>query len=218
MGFVTWSFTILLFLILAVNGRPNKARIDPWTLFWKPHTCESAWTHSFDGMDCGISSPATVEHYKAAMLLSGVGDALGYKAGSWEFNFSGPEILKELKQLGGLKKIKANLPNWPLSDDTILHLATAEGLATGKEGEALLHEVAALYKKGMCDMSGRAPGGTTVNSVSHLKPGQEGGYRVPYSSRSGGCGAAMRAMCIGLRYPKPNSWKLWWQLPWRRAG
>ncbi|XP_020792326.1 ADP-ribosylhydrolase ARH1-like [Boleophthalmus pectinirostris] len=155
---------------------------------------ESARTHSSVAM----------EYYKAAMLLSGVGDALGYKGGEWEFNFSGPDILKELKQMGGLKKIKAKLPGWPLSDDTILHLATAEALATGKEGEALLHEVAALYKKGMHDMKDRAPGGTTVNSVSKLRPGKKGGYRVPYCPRSGGCGAAMRAMCIGLRYPKPK--------------
>ena len=47
-----------------------------------------------------------VERYKAAMVLSGVGDALGYKGGSWEFNHSGKDIHKELKQLGGLEKIQ----------------------------------------------------------------------------------------------------------------
>lgn len=40
--------------------------------------------------------------------------------------------LQELKELGGLKNIKAELPDWPVSDDTVLHLATAEGLATGE--------------------------------------------------------------------------------------
>ncbi|XP_075949720.1 inactive ADP-ribosyltransferase arh2-like [Anarhichas minor] len=74
---------------------------------------------------------ATVEHYKAAMLLSGVGDALGYRNQLWEYNESGPAIHQELKELGGLKNIKAELPDWPVSDDTVLHLATAEGLATG---------------------------------------------------------------------------------------
>lgn len=39
---------------------------------------------------------------------------------------------QELKELGGLQNIKAELPDWPVSDDTVLHLATAEGLATGK--------------------------------------------------------------------------------------
>lgn len=40
--------------------------------------------------------------------------------------------MQELKELGGLKSIKAELPDWPVSDDTVLHLATAEGLATGE--------------------------------------------------------------------------------------
>lgn len=38
------------------------------------------------------SGSATLEHYKAAMLLSGVGDALGYRNQLWEYNESGPAI------------------------------------------------------------------------------------------------------------------------------
>ncbi|GLD57400.1 ADP-ribosylarginine hydrolase [Lates japonicus] len=147
---------------------------------------------------------ATVEHYKAAMLLSGVGDALGYRNQLWEYNESGPAIHQELKELGGLKNIKAELPDWPVSDDTVLHLATAEGLATGKTGEELLHEVAARYVEGMKDMDGRKPGPSSILGVSQLKPGEEGGYRVAYNPEGTGCGAAMRSMCIGLRYPKPD--------------
>lgn len=45
------------------------------------------------------------ERYEAAMLLSGVGDALGYKNGSWEFCHSGRCIHEELKQLGGLQNL-----------------------------------------------------------------------------------------------------------------
>uniref|UniRef100_A0A8C6UHT8 ADP-ribosylarginine hydrolase n=1 Tax=Neogobius melanostomus TaxID=47308 RepID=A0A8C6UHT8_9GOBI len=126
------------------------------------------------------------------MLLSGVGDALGYRNQLWEYNESGPAIHQELKALGGVKDIKAELPDWPVSDDTVLHLATAEGLATGKVGEELLHEVAAK------------PGPSSILGVSQLKPGKEGGYRVPYNPDGTGCGAAMRSMCIGLRYPKPD--------------
>lgn len=44
--------------------------------------------------------------YTAAMVLAGVGDALGYNKGTWEFNQSGPQIHKEVKKLGGLPKIK----------------------------------------------------------------------------------------------------------------
>ncbi|XP_060795365.1 ADP-ribosylhydrolase ARH1-like isoform X2 [Neoarius graeffei] len=148
-----------------------------------------------------MDSPATVAHYKAGMVLSGVGDALGYK---WEFQFSGPHIQQEVQKLGGVKKISVKLPDWPVSDDTVLHLATAEALTTGKEGENLLHEVAHRYKVGMTDMNGRAPGLSTMAGVNQLKPGRPGGYRITYNQRSGGCGAAMRSMCIGLRYPQPE--------------
>uniref|UniRef100_A0A3P8VL43 ADP-ribosylarginine hydrolase n=1 Tax=Cynoglossus semilaevis TaxID=244447 RepID=A0A3P8VL43_CYNSE len=78
------------------------------------------------------------EHYKAAMLLSGAGDALGYRNQLWEYNESGPAIHKELQELGGLKNIKVELPDWPVSDDTVLHLATAEGLATDEIVHSIL--------------------------------------------------------------------------------
>lgn len=44
--------------------------------------------------------------YVAAMVMAGVGDSLGYYCGSWEFNFSGPDIHKEVAKLGGLSKLK----------------------------------------------------------------------------------------------------------------
>lgn len=146
----------------------------------------------------------TADDYKAAMLLSGVGDALGYRNQLWEYNESGSNIHQELKELGGLKSIKAELPDWPVSDDTVLHLATAEGLATGKGGEELLHEVAGRYVEGMKDMEGRKPGPSSILGVSQLRPGEKEGFRVTYNPEGTGCGAAMRSMCIGLRYPKPD--------------
>ncbi|XP_056433263.1 ADP-ribosylarginine hydrolase isoform X1 [Gadus chalcogrammus] len=154
--------------------------------------------------------PATEEHYTAAMVLSGAGDALGFRNQQWEYNESGPDIHQvrlcnqELKELGGLNNIQVQLPDWPVSDDTVLHLATAEGLATGKCGEELLQEVASRYVVAMTDMEGRKPGPSSMLGVSQLRPGEEGGYRVPYNPDGTGCGAAMRSMCIGLRYPKPD--------------
>ncbi|KAH3856515.1 hypothetical protein DPMN_099105 [Dreissena polymorpha] len=53
----------------------------------------------------------------------------------------------------------------------------------------------------MKDMAGRSPGQTCMNSCRMLKPNLPGGYRIPFDPRGGGCGAAMRAMWIGLRYP-----------------
>ncbi|KAL8561660.1 hypothetical protein ACOMHN_001392 [Nucella lapillus] len=147
------------------------------------------------------------ERYEAAMVLSGTGDSLGYKNGSWEFCHSGLEISKELKSLGGLKAIKVKLPKWMVSDDTVMLLATGEALALcsgGGDREALFHKLAEKYKECMRDMNGRAPGKMCMEAVHKLKPLRKKGYQIPFNARGGGCGAAMRSMCIGLRYPRPE--------------
>lgn len=50
-------------------------------------------------------------HYEAAMVLSGVEDALGFKSGSWKFYKVGNDILEELKSMGGLSalNVKRNI-------------------------------------------------------------------------------------------------------------
>ncbi|XP_039241251.1 protein ADP-ribosylarginine hydrolase-like isoform X2 [Pipra filicauda] len=148
----------------------------------------------------------SVEAYEAAMVLSGVGDALGYRGGRWEYCTSGPQIHAELAELGGLEAITLEPPEWPVSDDTVLHLATAEGLATGLEGEPLLQELARRYVAAMGDMEGRKPGPTSILGTSQLRPGEPEGYRIPFNPRGTGCGAAMRSLAIGLRYP--HAWEL----------
>ncbi|XP_064357200.1 ADP-ribosylhydrolase ARH1-like [Dromaius novaehollandiae] len=143
-----------------------------------------------------------VEAYEAAMVLSGVGDALGYRGGLWEYCTSGPRIHAELEALGGLEALCLCPPEWPVSDDTVLHLATAEALATGLEGEALLQELARRYVAAMGDMEGRKPGPTSLLGTSQLRPGEPGGYHIPFNPSGTGCGAAMRSLAIGLRYPR----------------
>ncbi|XP_041480040.1 protein ADP-ribosylarginine hydrolase-like [Lytechinus variegatus] len=146
-----------------------------------------------------------LSRYKAAMVLSGVGDAMGYKSGHWEFNFVGTDIHKEVKALGGVCKLHVKLPAFPVSDDTVLHLATARALLSGKPiGDKLYLEFAAEYRKGRLDMKGRAPGNTTTSAISRFNLAKPDGYIIPFNKRGGGCGAAMRAMCIGLRYPRPD--------------
>jgi ADP-ribosylglycohydrolase len=56
----------------------------------------------------------------------------------------------------------------------------------------------------MQDMKDRAPGNTTIASVSKLKRTAPDGYLIPFLSNGGGCGVSMRSSCIGLRYSKPD--------------
>ncbi|XP_068785477.1 ADP-ribosylhydrolase ARH1-like isoform X3 [Struthio camelus] len=149
----------------------------------------------------GAGRVPPVEAYEAAMVLSGVGDALGYRGGRWEYCTSGPRIAAELEALGGLDAICLEPPEWPVSDDTVLHLATAEGLATGLAGEPLLQELARRYVAAMSDMEGRKPGPTSLLGTSQLRPGEPDGYHIPFNPTGTGCGAAMRSLAIGLRYP-----------------
>ena len=96
--------------------------------------------------------PISKDRFKACMLLSAVGDALGYKNGDWEFCHSGEAIHNELLELGGIQKI--DIKGWMVSDDTVLHLATAEALAsTWTTREELFTQIASLYKESMVSIN-----------------------------------------------------------------
>lgn len=146
------------------------------------------------------------DKYIAGMVLSAVGDALGYKNGTWEFCKRGEEIHRQLKDMGGIKHIDVSIPEWTVSDDTVMHLATADALVrhkTCEDKENLYSLLAEEYRNCMADMKNRSPGETCMDMAEKLEPFKEAGYRIPFNLRGGGCGAAMRSMCIGLRYPRP---------------
>ncbi|KAM7405975.1 hypothetical protein PAMP_000382 [Pampus punctatissimus] len=112
-----------------------------------------------------------MEKFKAAMVLGGVGDALGYKKGCWEGCTSGRKIQEELASLGGLGALKLCPDNWPLSDATLMHMTTAEALITDYWClEDLYRELVRLYVEAMVSLQGRAPDPVTVEGCAHLKP------------------------------------------------
>ncbi|KAL4217722.1 hypothetical protein ACF0H5_022463 [Mactra antiquata] len=149
----------------------------------------------------------TKEKYVAAMVLGAVGDALGYKNGDWELCTSGKQIHEELSALGGLANVRVQPPLWTVSDDTVMHLATAESLVkhgSDPDNKKLFKLFAEEYKKSMTDMIGRFAGETCKNSCELIDLTVPNGYRLPFNPYGGGCGAAMRSMCIGLRFSRPN--------------
>ena len=47
----------------------------------------------------------TEERFVASMVLSGVGDAIGFRNGRWEFCHSGRVIHNECEELGGVENL-----------------------------------------------------------------------------------------------------------------
>ena len=146
------------------------------------------------------------ERFKASLILGGAGDALGYKNGSYEFCRRGDAIIAEVESFpGGLAGVKVDPKNWMISDDTVMAIATAKALLSGWETPAKLYSsLAQEYIECMEDMTGRAAGNTCKSSVKLLRPDLPNGYQIPFNSRGGGCGAAMRSAPIGLLYHRPN--------------
>ena len=148
---------------------------------------------------------APKDRFKACMVLAGVGDALGYKNGAYEFCHNGPAINNEVQAAGGVGNIKVNVKEWMVSDDTVMHIATAEALVSKwSDADELYKIFATKYKECMHNMAGRAPGNTCRDSTSKLHPKRENGYFIPFNPRGGGCGAAMRSVPIGLLYNDPD--------------
>ena len=99
------------------------------------------------------------------MILAGVGDAMGYRSGSWEFCASTSKILKDLNELTNGKGVLAlDCSKWMVSDDTVELLATAEGMtiALGSKGkvslDSLMKIIAIQTQKCANDFTARAPG------------------------------------------------------------
>jgi ADP-ribosylarginine hydrolase len=146
------------------------------------------------------------ERFKASMVLAGVGDALGYKNGAYEFCRIGQMINDDVKDShGGVLNIRLDKKNWMISDDTVMTLASGDALVSEwKDKPELYTRFAEKYIDCMSDMVGRAPGNTCLTYTRRLRPKVPNGWIIPFNPVGGGCGAAMRASPIGLAYHRPE--------------
>eukprot|EP00033_Pygsuia_biforma_P002004 GCRY01002229.1.p1 GENE.GCRY01002229.1~~GCRY01002229.1.p1 ORF type:complete len:439 (+),score=85.57 GCRY01002229.1:80-1396(+) len=178
------------------------------------------------------TSASLSERYEACFFLAALGDALGFRNTQWEFCYDTSKIHNEfeglLERCGGFEKFTIT-PKWRVSDDTVMHLATARAVlkdlkssstkkpkkeeAHSEEEEEEENEeddatedrifahIVREYIDCFGDMEGRSPGPRTFSSVMFLEKKPSRWNTLPYCPAGGGCGGSMRSMCIGLGYP-----------------
>ncbi len=165
----------------------------------------------------------SIENYKAIMLLHALGDTIGFKNGEWEFNFFNHdlsykttlEIVFQFISLGGISSI--DLKDWNVSDDTLIHIATAKTLLSKKdhvenfkknliktlqqirddEGNEERDENEKPSLDKIKNIKFRGVGFTTITSVESWNEDKDISYKT-----SGGNGVAMRTLCVGAYYNK----------------
>ena len=73
------------------------------------------------------------------MILAGVGDAMGYKNGDWEFLTSSKILHAQMMEMTNNKgPLHLDITmGWKYSDDTVMHIATAKGLISVKKNTSL---------------------------------------------------------------------------------
>ncbi|XP_067298989.1 inactive ADP-ribosyltransferase arh2 isoform X1 [Pseudorasbora parva] len=144
-----------------------------------------------------------MEKFQAALVLGGVGDALGSR---WEVCVSGPQIQRELGALGGLEALKLDPDQWPLSDGALMLMTTAEALVTDYWClEDLYRELVRLYVGAMVSLQGRAPEPSTAQACANLKPNNFLlAWHTPFNEKGSGHGAATKGVCVGMRYWQPE--------------
>ena len=149
------------------------------------------------------------EKIEASIMLGSYFETVGFKNGSWEFNYQTKTdsfnkymeiwiyLLHHYLILGGSNSI--NIKDWNSSDDTILIITVSNGIINGG-GEL-------NYKKELIDSydllldEKRASGINTIDTIKLLKRGATI-KTIPSNSNMGGNGAAIKTGPIGLKWYK----------------
>lgn len=147
------------------------------------------------------------EKIEASIMLGSYFETLGFKNGSWEFNYQSKTdsfnkymeiwnyLLHHYLILGGSNSI--NLNNWNSSDDTILIIGTGNAVVSGGEENNYKKELINSYDLLLDEK--RASGINTIDIIKLLKRGSTI-KTLPSNSNMGGNGAAIRTGPIGLKW------------------
>lgn len=151
------------------------------------------------------------DKYIAAMLLHALGDTIGYKNSQWEFGYTGNSSLEKLYdfiELGGINYVPGK--DWRVSDDTVLHIKTAEALLTkhntiNEFGNILAKKLLEGYHQfKLEEPEYRMPGLSFLTSMKMMEKQGLKWDEIPYDKYKGGSGSSMRSICIGLMFPGQN--------------
>jgi ADP-ribosylarginine hydrolase len=144
--------------------------------------------------------------FEQCLIFHAIGDIIGFYNGHREFNTSIPVskettryMVDEVILNGGISRM--NLEGYMVSDDTMMHQATARALL--KDNGDIKNFIDILRKEYIYLLKDpkfehRAYGLTTIESLKLLKSGTI--TKIPYQSEKKGNGACMRVSCIGVAF------------------
>ena len=159
--------------------------------------------------------------YECVFLLHAVGDTIGFKNSDWEFNYGRSENIEsvleyifEFIDMGGINGI--NLKNWIVSDDTLYHIAIGNAFVEFKKFnddfiKLVKVELVEMHNRMHDDKNHRGfyrfPGLMTTQALNTMTY-EHDMRNEKYMKSSGGNGAAMRSLCIGLVFYKPDQFEM----------
>ena len=153
------------------------------------------------------------EKIEAAFMLLSYLETIGFKNGTWEFNYNiymnniedalvvNFTILTEYMSLGGFNFL--SIKKWYASDDTILMISVIKALIDGGKEIDFINRYIEIDKE--LNEKKRVSGNQTLKSISFLKKITQKKLKsyidkIPFEETMGGNGAAIRTGPIGIFY------------------
>jgi ADP-ribosylarginine hydrolase len=150
--------------------------------------------------------------YYQILILHALGDTIGFRNGLWEFNYFDSknnrsldfinELIYDFIDLGGINGI--DISDWNVSDDTLLHIATAKTMVNYKPKKYISETISNMleeYDYMKKSKVNRYIGKKTKQRLDEIEKGNISSYS---DKDAGGNGGVMRVMIIGACLRKSN--------------